>query len=60
MGPLFADIKKASDSISSNVKNMSQNIPIEDALIQVSYYINESYKYLHQELPKMEEYDSYW
>lgn len=57
---IINDIKKASDSISSNVKNMSQNIPIEDALIQVSYYINESNRYFHQELPKLEEYDSYW
>ncbi|XP_052055106.1 prominin-1 isoform X2 [Apodemus sylvaticus] len=57
---IINDIKKASDSISSNVRNMSQNIPIEDALLPVSYYINESNRYFHQELPKLEEYDSYW
>jgi hypothetical protein len=58
--PLFADVKNTLDSISSNIKDMSQSIPIEDMLLQVSHYLNNSNRYLNQELPKLEEYDSYW
>lgn len=58
--PLFADVKKVLDSISSTIKNVSQSIPIEKVLSQVSRYVNDSNNYFHQELPKLEEYDSYW
>ncbi|XP_031198002.1 prominin-1 isoform X3 [Mastomys coucha] len=57
---VIKDVKEALDSLSSNVKNISQSIPIEEVLFQVSHYLNDSNKYFHQELPKMEEYDSYW
>lgn len=58
--PLFSDVKKALDSVSSTIQNVSQSIPIEEVLSQVSRYINDSNNYFHQELPKLEEYDSYW
>lgn len=57
---VVADVKKALDSISSTIKNVSQSIPIEEVLSQISRYINDSNNYFHQELPKLEEYDSYW
>ncbi|CAO2640006.1 Prom1 [Lemmus lemmus] len=57
---VVADVKKALDSISSTIKNVSQSIPIEEVLSQVSRYINDSNSYFHEELPKLEEYDSYW
>lgn len=57
---VIKDVKNTLDSISSNIKDMSQSIPIEDMLLQVSHYLNNSNRYLNQELPKLEEYDSYW
>lgn len=57
---VVADVKKALDSVSSTIQNVSQSIPIEEVLSQVSRYINDSNNYFHQELPKLEEYDSYW
>ncbi|XP_042141882.1 prominin-1 isoform X2 [Peromyscus maniculatus bairdii] len=57
---VIADVKQALDSISSNIKNVSQSIPIEEVLVEVSHYINDSNSYFHKELPKLEEYDSYW
>lgn len=57
---MFSDVKQALDSISSNIKNVSQSIPIEEVLVEVSHYINDSNSYFHKELPKLEEYDSYW
>ncbi|XP_076794563.1 prominin-1 isoform X3 [Arvicanthis niloticus] len=57
---VIKDVKKTLDSISSDVKNMSQSIPIEEVLSQVSHYLNNSNRYFHQEIPKLEEYDSYW
>lgn len=57
---VVADVKKVLDSISSTIKNVSQSIPIEEVLSQVSRYVNDSNNYFHQELPKLEEYDSYW
>ncbi|XP_041492218.1 prominin-1 isoform X1 [Microtus oregoni] len=57
---VVADVKKALDSLSSTIQNVSQSIPIEEVLSQVSRYINDSNNYFHQELPKLEEYDSYW
>ncbi|EGW10412.1 Prominin-1 [Cricetulus griseus] len=57
---VIEDVKKALDSISSKVVNVSKSIPIEEVLFEVSGYINNSKSYFHQELPKVEEYDSYW
>lgn len=57
---MFSDVKQTLDSISSNIKNVSQSIPIEEVLVEVSHYINDSNSYFHKELPKLEEYDSYW
>ncbi|XP_040602981.1 prominin-1 isoform X2 [Mesocricetus auratus] len=57
---VIADVKKALDSISSNITSVSQSIPIKEVLFDVSNYINDSNSYLQQELPKLEEYDSYW
>ncbi|KAL1790525.1 prominin-1 isoform X1 [Sigmodon hispidus] len=57
---VIADVKNALDSISSNIKDVSQSIPIEKMLSEVSHHINDSNDYFHQELPKLEEYDSYW
>lgn len=56
---VVADVKKVLDSISSTIKNVSQSIPVEEVLSQVSRYVNDSNNYFHQELPKLEEYDSY-
>ncbi|CAH7452953.1 Prom1 [Phodopus roborovskii] len=57
---VIADVKNAVDSISSNIMDVSQSIPIEKVLLEVSHHVNNSYSYFHKELPKLEEYDSYW
>lgn len=59
-GDVIKDVKKTLDSVSSKVKNMSQSIPVEEVLLQFSHYLNESNRYFHEELPRVEEYDSYW
>ncbi|XP_051020847.1 prominin-1 [Acomys russatus] len=57
---VISDVKKTLDSISSVIKNVSQSIPIEGVLSEASRYLNDSNSYFHKELPKLEEYDSYW
>lgn len=55
-GDVIKDVKKTLDSVSSKVKNMSQSIPVEEVLLQFSHYLNESNRYFHEELPRVEEY----
>ncbi|EDL99946.1 prominin 1, isoform CRA_c [Rattus norvegicus] len=59
-GDVIKDVKKTLDSVSSKVKNMSQSIPVEEVLLQFSHYLNDSNRYIHESLPRVEEYDSYW
>lgn len=47
------------DSIGSDIKNISKNIPIQDKLSNFIRYLNDTENYIHHHLPTLEEYDSY-
>ncbi|XP_073661188.1 prominin-1 isoform X3 [Tursiops truncatus] len=53
------DVKMTLDSIGSDIKNISKNIPIQDKLSNFIRYLNDTENYIHRHLPTLEEYDSY-
>uniref|UniRef100_A0A452T673 Prominin 1 n=1 Tax=Ursus maritimus TaxID=29073 RepID=A0A452T673_URSMA len=53
------DIKRTLNSIGSDIENIGQQIPIQDKLSNFMGYINDTETYIHQNLPTLEEYDSY-
>ncbi|XP_006144946.1 prominin-1 isoform X2 [Tupaia chinensis] len=57
---IVADVKKALDSIGSDIDNVTKHIPIQDTLSYFTGYLNDTESYIHHNLPKIEEYDSYW
>ena len=56
---MFSDVKMTLDSIGSDIKNISKNIPIQDKLSNFIRYLNDTENYIHRHLPTLEEYDSY-
>uniref|UniRef100_A0A452T683 Prominin 1 n=1 Tax=Ursus maritimus TaxID=29073 RepID=A0A452T683_URSMA len=52
-------IKRTLNSIGSDIENIGQQIPIQDKLSNFMGYINDTETYIHQNLPTLEEYDSY-
>ncbi|XP_062069376.1 prominin-1 [Lepus europaeus] len=57
---VIAEIKKVLDSTGSEIDSVTQQLPIKETLDNFIGYMNESEKYLHDILPKVEEADSYW
>uniref|UniRef100_A0A5F9C677 Prominin 1 n=1 Tax=Oryctolagus cuniculus TaxID=9986 RepID=A0A5F9C677_RABIT len=57
---VVAEIKKVLDSTGSEIDSVTQQLPIKETLDNFIGYMNESEKYLHDILPKVEEADSYW
>uniref|UniRef100_A0A452T6N9 Prominin 1 n=1 Tax=Ursus maritimus TaxID=29073 RepID=A0A452T6N9_URSMA len=53
------NIKRTLNSIGSDIENIGQQIPIQDKLSNFMGYINDTETYIHQNLPTLEEYDSY-
>ncbi|XP_007167402.2 prominin-1 isoform X2 [Balaenoptera acutorostrata] len=56
---VVSDVKMTLDSIGSDIKNISKNIPIQDKLSNFIRYLNDTENYIHRHLPTLEEYDSY-
>uniref|UniRef100_A0A452RU06 Prominin 1 n=1 Tax=Ursus americanus TaxID=9643 RepID=A0A452RU06_URSAM len=56
---IISDIKRTLNSIGSDIENIGQQIPIQDKLSNFMGYINDTETYIHQNLPTLEEYDSY-
>uniref|UniRef100_A0A8C6F4Y8 Prominin 1 n=1 Tax=Monodon monoceros TaxID=40151 RepID=A0A8C6F4Y8_MONMO len=56
---VVSDVKMTLDSIGSDIKNISKNIPIQDKLSNFIRYLNDTENYIHHHLPTLEEYDSY-
>ncbi|XP_059952099.1 prominin-1 [Mesoplodon densirostris] len=56
---IVSDVKMTLDSIGSDIKNISKNIPIQDKLSNFIRYLNDTENYIHRHLPTLEEYDSY-
>ncbi|XP_022361604.1 prominin-1 isoform X2 [Enhydra lutris kenyoni] len=56
---IISDIKSSLNSLGSNIKNIGEQIPIQDKLSNFMGYINDTETYIHQNLPTLEEYDSY-
>ncbi|XP_012928551.1 prominin-1 isoform X1 [Heterocephalus glaber] len=54
------DVKNVMSGISSNINRLTKQIPIQDTLSNFTVYINNTESYIHQNLPKLEKYDSYW
>ncbi|XP_008825104.1 prominin-1 isoform X1 [Nannospalax galili] len=57
---VVTDVKEVLNSISSDIHNISQNIPIEETLLELSGQLNNSNRLFYEEMPRLEEYDSYW
>ncbi|XP_007449890.1 PREDICTED: prominin-1 [Lipotes vexillifer] len=56
---VVSDVKMTLDSIGSDIKNISKNIPIQVTLSNFIRYLNDTENYIHRHLPTLEEYDSY-
>uniref|UniRef100_U6CRN1 Prominin-1 n=1 Tax=Neovison vison TaxID=452646 RepID=U6CRN1_NEOVI len=56
---IISDIKSSLNSLGSNIKNIGEQIPIQDKLSNFMGYINDTETYIHQNLITLEEYDSY-
>ncbi|KFO25783.1 Prominin-1 [Fukomys damarensis] len=57
---VIQDVKNVLNGISSNINSLTKQIPIQDTLSNFTGYINDTESYIHQTLPKLEDYDSYW
>ncbi|KAM6150273.1 prominin-1 [Erethizon dorsatum] len=60
LGCRECNVKNVLNGISSNIKSVTKQIPIQATLSNFTGYINDTETYIHQNLPKLEEYDSYW
>lgn len=57
---VIAELKKVLNSIGSRIDSVTQQLPIQETLNNLTGYMNKSEDYLHKILPKVEEVDSYW
>uniref|UniRef100_A0A8D1SBG7 Prominin 1 n=1 Tax=Sus scrofa TaxID=9823 RepID=A0A8D1SBG7_PIG len=56
---LFPDVKRALNSIGSNIETASQEFPIRDRLSHFTSYLKKAEDYIHRYLRVLEEYDLY-
>uniref|UniRef100_A0A8D1L0D3 Prominin 1 n=1 Tax=Sus scrofa TaxID=9823 RepID=A0A8D1L0D3_PIG len=56
---IIADVKRALNSIGSNIETASQGFPIRDRLSYFSSYLKKAEDYIHRYLRVLEEYDLY-
>ncbi|XP_027943656.1 prominin-1 [Eumetopias jubatus] len=56
---IISDIKSTLNSLGSDIENIGEQIPIQDKLSNFMGYINDTETYVHQNLPTLEEYDSF-
>uniref|UniRef100_A0A8D1D3E3 Prominin 1 n=1 Tax=Sus scrofa TaxID=9823 RepID=A0A8D1D3E3_PIG len=56
---IIADVKRALNSIGSNIETASQEFPIRDRLSHFTSYLKKAEDYIHRYLRVLEEYDLY-
>ncbi|XP_005402572.1 PREDICTED: prominin-1 isoform X2 [Chinchilla lanigera] len=57
---IIRDAKRLLNGVSSEIKKVAKMLPIQGMLSNVTGYINDTETYIHQNLQKVETYDSYW